>query len=245
MRFYLGTHEPQWLQRTAVPLFISQSRLSSRKGLPRACGPWALDSNGFTQVVLHGGWNEKSAVYARNVRRFQQEIGQLQWASPQDWMCEEIALRKTGLSVYEHQQRTVNNFFELREIASDLPFIPVLQGFEPCDYWRCVEMYAKRGLWLGDVPLVGLGSVCRRQGTKEIAHLVDGLCAAGIKLHGFGVKIRGLPELANKLESADSLAWSFDARRLQRSWCGASHKNCANCMAFALAWREKVLTAAA
>lgn len=106
-------------------------------------------------------------------------------------------------------------------------------------------MYAKRGVWLGDCKIVGLGSVCRRQGTKEIVELVTGLCAAGIRLHGFGVKIRGLPELASKLESADSLAWSFDARRLRRSWCGASHKNCANCMAYALAWRERVLAAAA
>lgn len=48
--FYLGTHQPQWLGRYDVPMFISRRRLSSRKSLPQARGRWALDSGGFTEL---------------------------------------------------------------------------------------------------------------------------------------------------------------------------------------------------
>jgi hypothetical protein len=34
--FYLGTHHPNWLRKTDVPLFISRRRLTGRKSLPRA-----------------------------------------------------------------------------------------------------------------------------------------------------------------------------------------------------------------
>lgn len=50
-QFWLGTHKTGWLERTDVPLFISRRRLVERVTLPRARGPWALDSGGFTELV--------------------------------------------------------------------------------------------------------------------------------------------------------------------------------------------------
>jgi hypothetical protein len=44
VRFWLGTHKPGWLARTEVPLFVSHRTLGGRRELPRARGPWALDS---------------------------------------------------------------------------------------------------------------------------------------------------------------------------------------------------------
>jgi hypothetical protein len=89
-------------------------------------------------------------------------------------------------------------------------------------------------------PLVGVGSVCRRQATGEIEVIVHSLASIGLRLHGFGVKAGGLVRYADCLVSADSLAWSFEARRAA-PLAGCRHANCANCLCYAAAWRRRVL----
>jgi hypothetical protein len=240
VRFYLGAHHPHWLERAPFPLFVSHRRLAARRGLPRAATGWALDSGGFTELRLHGGWRTTPADYVAAVRRYREEIGGLEWAAPQDWMCEPFMLAKTGLSVAVHQARTVTNYLELRDLAPDLPFIPVLQGWRLDDYLRCVEMFERAGVDLASERLVGVGSVCRRQATGEIEVIVHSLAAMGLRLHGFGVKTGGMIRYADCLTSADSLAWSFEARR-SAPLLGCSHANCANCLRYAEAWRERTL----
>ena len=241
MRFYLGTHQPQWLGRTALPLFVSEMRLRERKRLPRAQGPWALDSGGFSQLSLHGAWPDGAErVYVEHVRRYADEIGQLEWAAPQDWMCEPIMLQRTGLTVAEHQRRTVRNFVQLRSIANDLPFVPVLQGWKRDDYLRCIELYQRHGVRLAG--RVGIGTVCRRQGTREAEQIVRAVRRAipGASIHVFGAKITGLSQYADALGSADSMAWSYHARR-RPALPGHTHRNCANCLEFAVDWYHHVL----
>jgi hypothetical protein len=77
------------------------------------------------------------------VNRYADEIGQLDWAAPMDWMCEPWIVEKTGLSVREHQERTVANYLALRDRG---PFIPVLQGWTLEDYETCVDLYAQAGV---------------------------------------------------------------------------------------------------
>lgn len=261
MRFYLGTHMPSWLTKTDVPLFVSHRRLlgelrpgrGARKTLPRARGPWALDSGGFTELQMFGEWRTTPAEYIAAVRRYRDEIGQLVWAAPMDWMCEPVVIAGgqvgpvrfagTGLSVYIHQRRTVLNYVRLHEAAPDLPFAPVLQGYTLDDYQRCADMYETAGVELADQPVVGIGSVCRRQATAEIVEVVEAMAHRGIALHGFGVKTAGVGELAPVLASADSMAWSTRGRHVPG--CSASHKTEANCLRFALAWRDRVLDVAA
>lgn len=243
--FYLGTHQPGWLSWIGVPLFVSDRRLRDYRTLPRAVAPWALDSGGFTELSTYGNWDHGPTPreYVDRVRRYQRNVGQLAWAAPQDWMCEPFITAKTGLSVREHQWRTIDSYVTLTSLAPDLPFIPV-QGFEPNEYLQCVDMYRNVGLDLRDVPLVGLGSVCRRQGTEAAERIVKSLHAVGVtRLHGFGVKTLGLQRFGHLLETADSLAWSMDARRkpAMRDCMGDRHKNCANCPRFALAWRSNLL----
>jgi hypothetical protein len=240
--FYLGTHHPGWLERTWVPLFISHRRLRERVRLPKAVCPWALDSGGFTELSLYGGWQTTPATYVAAVRRYAAQVGSLAWAAPQDWMCEPVMLARTGLTVRQHQERTVANYIELRAMASDLPFVPVLQGWTLADYHRCVEMYDRAGVGLSAEPLVGLGSVCRRQATEEIRAITSSLAGLGLRLHGFGVKVSGLARFAEHLISADSMAWSYDARRGARALGHENlHKSCANCMVYAGQWRERLL----
>ena len=252
-RFWLGTHKPGWLadpRFTDVPLFVSRRTLSRLVSLPRARGPWALDSGGFTELSLFGRWTIDAATYAVEVRRFRDEIGNLAWAAPQDWMCEPVILAKTGLTVREHQRRTVANFLELRALAPDLPWVPVLQGFTLREYLDCLEMYGAAGVDLRELPLVGIGTVCRRQNTREAAAIIATLAKRGLRIHGFGVKLQGLKSSGDNLASADSLAWSLNARYrppipghdLPGEGRRTGHRSCANCADYALAWRSDLLS---
>lgn len=143
-----------------------------------------------------------------------------------------------------HQERTVENLLELRSLAPDLPWIPVLQGWELIHYQQCADMYRNAGVDLASEPTVGLGSVCRRQATSEIGDIVEAFSSRGLRLHGFGVKKRGLEKYNAGLVSADSMAWSAHYRRQPPSpGHEVRHKNCANCPEAALKWRQEVLDA--
>lgn len=239
--FWLGTHLPAWLGRARVPLFVSYGRLRGYKTLPRAAAPWALDSWGFSVLNKYGRWPFTAAEYARDVRWLAEGVGSMAWAAAQDWMCEPVVRAKTGLTVLDHQERTVANYLELRSLAPDLPWVPVLQGWDLSDYGRHLAMYDREGVDLRAVPLVGLGSVCRRQHTAGVESLIRELAAEGLRLHGFGFKVKGLARVADSLASADSLAWSFDARRSPKMAGCVGHKNCANCLRYALVWRERLV----
>lgn len=238
MRFFLGTHMTGWLATVTAPLFVSHRRLAPRKTLPRAAAPWALDSGGFTELNLHGRWTVTPQAYAAAVARYKSEIGGLEWCAPQDWMCEAVVLKRTGLTITEHQRRSVQSVADLRGLGA--PAIPVLQGWDLDDYLHCVDLYDRAGFDLRNEPVVGLGTVCRRQGTKEATKIVRNLRALGLNLHGFGYKTTGLQACGDALVSADSMAWSLSAR-YRPALPGHTHKTCANCLPYALAWRERLL----
>ncbi|HZN72722.1 MAG TPA: hypothetical protein VFC00_13720, partial [Micromonosporaceae bacterium] len=55
-------------------------------------------------------------------------------------------------------------------------------------------------------------------------------------------KTLGLIEYGDLLAPADSMAWSFEARRLKHPLPGCTrHRNCANCLRYALAWRTRLI----
>jgi len=117
-----------------------------------------------------------------------------------------------------------------------------LQGWTLDDYKRHVDLYDNHGIELQKLKTVGVGSVCRRQSTKEVAKIIHTLYNFKLRLHGFGFKLGGLALVGDQLASSDSLAWSFGARRMQKRWCKTgNHKNCANCIEYALFWREQIL----
>ena len=254
MIFYLGTNQVGWLARAGVPLFVSRRRLARMKTLPRASVPWALDSGAFTELKDYGEWTMTARDYAGEVRRYAGEVGSMQWAAPQDWMCEPIVIKGgkagretfkgTGLSVPEHQRRTLDNYRELLQIDPELPWIPVLQGWTFADYLRHADRYDLAGFELKQLPLVGLGSVCRRQGTHMAEELIRRLHGDGIRLHGFGFKLGGIRRCSRYLASSDSMAWSINARK-NPPLPGCTHRSCNSCLTFALWWRGKVVRAIA
>lgn len=240
MKFYLGTHKvaQHWWEHR-VPLFVSRRTLTGRKTLPEARSHWALDSGGFTELDKYDGWRTTPNEYVADVRRFEREMGHLEWVAPQDWMCEPFMLKKTGMTVREHQRLTVRNFQQLRQQLGAL-VIPVLQGWSLFDYLQCADLYMARGVDLHAEPLVGVGSVCRRQNTSEAGVIVRALANEGLRLHYFGAKVTGLDRFHDVLASADSLAWSYQARR-EHPMAGCHHKSCSNCSRYALRWRARLL----
>jgi hypothetical protein len=163
----------------------------------------------------------------------------MDWAAPMDWMCEPVILKKTGLTVAQHQRRTVDNFLELRGSRVGDKIIPVLQGWTLDDYAKCRDMYDQAGVDLALERVVGVGTVCRRQSTTEAAEIFEAF--SDLRLHGFGVKGGGIGKYRAHLASADSMAWSFAARRQKIRLPGHAHLNCANCVVYARRWYEKIL----
>lgn len=258
-QLYTGTHLPGWLWSGQVdfPLFVSHRRLGRYKKLRPARVQWALDSGGYSELSMFGEWRTSPQEYAHAVARYDREIGRLEWAAPQDWMCEDHILAKTGLTAAEHRRRTVENFLVLTGLwpqlsNEDSPFMPVLQA-APGDaegYLRCGAMYEAAGVHLADFPVTGVGTVCRIQDTALIGRVARALRPLDLALHWFGVKTSGLPgiwppqERADSLTSFDSMAWSYEARRMPRL-PGCQHPgNCANCPVAASRWRSRVLATA-
>lgn len=239
---YLGVNTVDWLRRPEladVPKCISRNRLDSYQGkrLPRATNRILFDSAGFTELQRHGRWRLTPEQFVDQVRAQVTAIGldHVIGVAPQDWMCEDEIidggatkdgtfvgtrtfldphhLRSLDEMVLLHQQLTTDNLVELRRLAPDLPIFPVIQGKTLAQYLRHLHMYAERGVRLLDEPIIGLGSVCRRQGTDEIATIVRRLAGMGARLHGFGVGAAGLSLYGRHLLSSDSDAWSYGGRR--------------------------------
>lgn len=255
MKFYLGTHQPHWLRLYEVPMMVSRRTLAPIKTKPRALASWMRDSGGFTELQMFGAWSVGPKQFIREARQDADEVGLMEYCAPRDWMCEPIILKGgwaggryfvgTKLTIPNHQRRTVADFLDLRQRAPELPWMPVIQGWEMDDYLRCVEMYESAGVSLSASPLVGVGTICRRQGTSEAARILGRLEAEGLKLHAFGLKGDGIPNVAPFLASSDSMAWSFAARKAGKPLpecieAGAKHKNCANCARYALKWLANI-----
>ena len=248
MKFYLGIHNAAWIDdpRTiSIPLFISMNQLwRRRKPFKAWYAQVGIDSGGFSELRLNGEWTKTADEYLTKLTDLERLGLPYEWAAPQDWMVEPFMLERTGLTLEEHQKRTVENYLDLS--SKNARIIPVLQGWTLDDYFECFELYEAHGVNLRDQKLVGVGSVCRRQGTKEIERIMRSLHAKDLKLHGFGVKTQGLENYSECLTSSDSLAWSYSARYSdKRCWdCQqrlAPPKNCANCLQWGLDWRHDIL----
>lgn len=217
MRFFVGLHQPSDAQHFAAA-FVSVNRLRARKG-PFAVGDWIMDSGAFSEVSTHGGYRDSVASYAAEIRRWSKN-GSLLAAVSQDWMCEPWIVEVTGLSVAEHQRLTIERFDELLTCdVAGVYILPVLQGYTPAEYVAHVRAYGERlkpGMW------VGVGSVCKRNGDpRAIERVLLAIHSErpDLRLHGFGLKTTALSSglVRRLLASADSMAWSFNARRNGRN----------------------------
>lgn len=216
MKFYVGCHHPSDAHHFERA-FISINTIRNRRS-PFAAQHWVLDSGAFTELNTHGYYRHTVAEYAHDAARWIGN-GHLDAIVAQDYMCEPFILDRTGLTIADHHRLTIERYDELA--AEQLPayILPVLQGFAPGDYLNHLDLYGNRlehGAW------VGVGSVCKRQGRPEsVLAVLRGIHQArpDLRLHGFGVKLTSLrhPAVRRILWSADSMAWSFAARKAGRN----------------------------
>lgn len=200
--------------------FVSVNRLATRKG-DFAAGEWIMDSGAFSTILKHGGYPEPVEAYAKQINRWK-SCGTLLAAVAQDYMCEAGMLKKTGLTIADHQRMTIERYDALVGLVPDVYIMPVLQGWTPADYVRHLRAYGDRlkaGAW------VGVGSVCKRNSNPMSVFIVLSAikdARPDLRLHGFGLKITALssPYIRELLETSDSMAWSFAGRREGR---GNSH----------------------
>ncbi len=237
--FYLGTHEPWWLDKIDIPLLLSNRRLKRVNYKNEALGKWVLDSGGFSELHKNGEWSFTTKEYIIDILRYIEYIGNLEWAAPMDWMCEPSALLKTGKTVKEHQELTVRSFITLREELGNV-VAPVIQGWTIEEYEENIEQYASYGIDLSKERIVGLGSICRRNAFEKIGSIIDLVYSYKINIHAFGVKGKTLEAYKDKIISSDSAAWSYNASK-NPVLPGHTHKTCSSCMEYALLWREKLL----
>lgn len=242
MEFFLGTNVPGWLSTVDVPLFLNHRKLYRRKSFPRALAFWGCDSGGYEELRLHGRWTFQALEYAAKVREYLREIGNLSFAVIQDWICHPAMIARTGLSLQEHQERTVQSFEDLLQADPDLPWLPVVQGWEPDDYLRCVDMYEKRGFSMAG-RAVGVGTLAMRQDKAIAQKIISVLYERGLKMHAFGYKQKGLIKSGAFIATADSSSWSYEARKKKIKVCNGTHKVCASCPVYALRWRANMLAA--
>lgn len=232
LSFFVGLHQPANAEHFGR-CCISINRLRGRRK-PVNCGEVLIDSGAFTELHRHGGYRHGVDQYAAELHRLH-VVGVVKIAAAvaQDYMCEPFMLAKTGLTTSDHQRLTIERFDALvleleRLFGGRCPFavMPVLQGYAPADYVRHVTMYGDRlegGMW------VGVGSICKRNGAPDqIMTVLEGIHRArpDLRLHGFGVKLTSIahPGIRDLLTTADSMAWSFAARRQGRdanSWLEA------------------------
>lgn len=235
LNFFVGLHQLHHACHFDLS-FISANRLRRRsrgkisyrkKALPVRL--WIMDSGAFSELSrgqdldangnpLPNDYRFDVAEHAALIERYVDE-GWLLAAVAQDYMCERFILDKTGMTVSEHQEKTIARYDKLLSYQPSVYILPVLQGYEPADYVCHLRMYGGRlafGAW------VGVGSICKRNAKPEsVLAVLQAIKQErpDLRLHGFGLKITALadPRIRALLWSADSMAWSFSARKKGRN----------------------------
>jgi hypothetical protein len=215
--FYVGLHQPGDAKHFDRA-FVSVNRLRTRKA-PVAAREWIMDSGAFTAIATHGCYRSSVEEYAAHINRWAYPGSGLVAAVAQDWMCEPWIVKRTGLSVAEHQRLTIERYDALLPLVHGVYVMPVLQGYTAEEYLRHLEMYGNR---LAHGAYVGVGSVCKRNTSiTAIEHILSQIKAKrpDLRLHGFGLKLTALQSALVRecLHSADSMAWSYSARKQGRN----------------------------
>jgi hypothetical protein len=260
MTYYTGTGHPSKMVRSPVPTFIACSTLAryrtrgDRFPVRMGC-PWAGDSGAYAALMMgrdsaEHPWSAEPDLYGSMWVRLIDDVGPPDFVAIQDWPCEPGVLARTGFTVAQHQEMTLDSYLHLAGEFDMVQWLPVLQGWHPDDYLRHFDAYTRAGVDLAGMH-VGIGSVCRRGGQADIERVFRTLAPLGMRMHGFGVSINGLRRIGHLLASSDSQAWSATARKEQLRMPGCTHTaldrvtltDCRNCFRYALAYREEVLAA--
>lgn len=225
-----------------MPLLFNRTNLLAQYCHRKACGPYAIDSNGYKEIRTHGRYLAGASEYAVEVDEWIMMIGRPDFVAIQDWTCCPESVKASGKSVEEHQKRTLDSYLALKSLSPSVPWMPTIQGFTESQYLGSLHMHLKAGVNLIKEKIVGIGSVCRLQCKKMIGRVCRVMQRMGIRLHGFGFKFRELIHAHDAVETADSAAWVPKIKCKWSNLGGCEHRAKCCKMCFALKWREKLLS---
>ena len=243
--FYLGAHHPHWLWRATFPLFISHHRLAGRRSPAAASG-----------VPVGAGLGRVyRTVPARPVDHPRRAIRR--GDRPVRGAGRTAGLRRpAGLDVRTAHSRPHR---PVRPRAPG-PHRGQLPGAAGAGAAPAVHPggagLAARGLpaLRADVPggrgrpgppaadrrRVGVPPSPPGRSPSSSPRWRPSGCGCG-----FGIKTSGLHRYGHLLASADSMAWSYSARRAPALSGCTGHRNCANCLTYDTTWRQHILAASA
>ncbi|BAK66623.1 hypothetical protein SLG_19480 [Sphingobium sp. SYK-6] len=214
-----------------VPTLISANALprwNRRKGRPEWQG-WrldllknadglsgiALDSAGFVALSQYRGFPWATEAYLDLAASYP-----FRWFASMDY-CVEPEIAPDREEVRDRISRTIRVNRDCWRGAHDRGiahrFMPVIRGRVAGDYEKCIDA-------LGDiidaVPLIGIGSMCRRpvggsDGVIAIFEHLDRILGSRTMIHGLGIKgtaLSKLRRLERRVASTDSQAFGLGSR---------------------------------
>jgi len=166
-----------------------------------------LDSGGFSFFLRSGDYEFYPLQYVRLAKKLNAK-----YVAVLDYPCEPQNIPKRAEYLKTNIQRierTIENAIKLMDLAPDLPWVFVLQGYNPQEYLYSIDRAKEQGL-LTDV--VGIGTLCARKSINEARQIITMIkkeLPRRVKLHGFGIDLRFIRDSAifHALYSVDTGAW--------------------------------------
>ena len=175
----------------------------------------ALDSAGFVAMARYGFYPWTVAAYIELAA-----AAPWRWFSAMD-LCVEPEIARDDAEVLDRIAGTVRLYVRCLHAAEEQGIAdrlaPVVQGWRPDHYLRCLD----RLPGIEHAPVLGVGSVCRRQvgGADGVLRVVDTLDRAlgngAARLHLYGVKSEAMHALRDhpRVASVDNQAYGQTVRR--------------------------------
>ena len=169
--------------------------------------PFMMDSGAYSVILKYGKYPYSPEQYAEGIKAWKPDIA---WTM--DYPCEAKVREKGKYSPLTAQDMTIYNQIKLLDQHVNTQM--VLQGYSLDEYLANLDKIKSMGLLTEHL---GIGSICRRGQSREIARIVRAVynnVPRTVKLHGFGIKTSVLAQTDAKfyLYSADSQSWDYEAR---------------------------------
>lgn len=219
-RFYFTCH-PGDLSRKRLPegchvMLVASAHWDDDKKRFRINRPPAdhvaglsVDCGGFTAARRWGSYPWIPEQYAAFVQAVSRDVP-LAFCACMDYACERGVNREQYATNIARIEATIMNERACKDAASELPWLPVLQGDTLEE--RAYDLARRRELGVLPETYAGIGSVCGRGAiaARNVVKFYDGHLS-GVKFHGFGMHIGALDDEAvmGALKSWDSYSWTW------------------------------------
>jgi len=168
------------------------------------CGAFGILNKNFAREML-------TTSYKQSYRHFIEQFGScFDWIASLDFPCEPTAL--FDLSIEKRVEKTVQEGVSHLEFLEELGLrgkaVNVIQGFQPEDYLRCIDLHKEAGSL---TKLMGVGTLCVEKTHKRALSVLRTVRKAlpdWVKLHAFGLSMSFLLEARPLIDSTDSHAWA-------------------------------------